>query len=87
MPWKKRALSGKNLGVYAQKKVRQKDDKKDQILSSPGPALSMADQLGPEEPFEWDVTNIEDPAPDVPIDLGSDDKIKSNLHYIMANKH
>ena len=39
----------------------------------------MADQLGPEELFEWDVTNMEDPAPDVPIDLCSDDEIESIL--------
>src|ERR1700678_3269842 len=52
MPRKKRALSGKNLGVYAQKKVKQKDDKKDSTWSSS--ASSMADRLGPEELFEWD---------------------------------
>src|ERR1700679_795518 len=52
MPRKKRALSGKNLGVYAQKKVKQKDDKKDSTRSSS--ASSMADRLGPEELFEWD---------------------------------
>jgi len=77
MPRKKRAISGKNLGVYAQKKVKQKDNEEDQTPSSP--ALSLADQLGPDELFDWDATNTEDPAPGVPIDLGSDDEIESIL--------
>ena len=55
-----------------------------QIPSSPGPALSMADQLGPEEPFEWDIINMEEPAPDVPIDpRGSSDQ---NLLHKVRNQ-
>jgi hypothetical protein len=80
MPQKKRALSGKNLGVYSQKKLKQKEDKKDQTPSSP--ALSVADQLGPEDLFEWDATNTEDPSPQLPIDFGSDDEIESILSTI-----
>jgi hypothetical protein len=76
MPRKKRGLSGKNLGVYAQKKAKQELNEDDGTPSSP--ALPMADQLEPEELFEWDATNTEDPLP-VPIDLGSDDEIESIL--------
>ena len=74
MPQKKRALSGKNLGVYAQKKAKQKDSRGDETPSTPALTrkLSMADQLG------WDATNTEDPGP-APMDFGSDDEIESIL--------